>query len=379
MPKPPLDHPGKRAQASRAQRDAAQREADAEMRRHWSVRDGTLIFDGQGPSLATAQDFGDFELWLDWKIEPRGDSGIYLRGMPQVQVWDPASDAAKGVGSGGLYNNQKHPSKPSIVADKPTGQWNTFKITMIGDRVSVKLNDVLVVDNVVFENFWEPSKPAYSTGPIELQKHGSRLYFKNIYLRELSPTGRADASATGANQDARALIHNDTLDGWRAEGSNDTPKWAVEDGVLTNYAQGPSLATNEEFGDFDLHLDFSLPPGCNSGVFLRGRYEIQLIDSAVRVQGRPLKPVQRCGAIYGQIAPSRDVFKGANQWNSLDVRIEGKTVSVRMNGVTIIRAAKLKGVNDGELRKGDSSTGPIVLQSHRVTGAKFRNITVTAR
>ncbi|HVA46246.1 MAG TPA: DUF1080 domain-containing protein [Pirellulales bacterium] len=183
--KSPLDNPAKRAQASPDQLATAQQEADEDMRKHWSVDEGVLVFDGKGRSLATAKDYGDFELWVDWKIKPKGDSGIYLRGTPQVQIWDPASDSAKGVGSGGLFNNQKHPNKPSTVADKPIGEWNTFKIMMAGDKVTVKLNDVLLVDNVVLENHWERDKPVYSTGQIELQNHGNTLYFKNIYLREM--------------------------------------------------------------------------------------------------------------------------------------------------------------------------------------------------
>ncbi|HJT30622.1 MAG TPA: DUF1080 domain-containing protein, partial [Pirellulales bacterium] len=148
--------------------------------------DGVLVFDGKGRSVATARDYGDYELWVDWKIERNGDSGIYLRGVPQVQIWDPSSDSAKGVGSGGLFNNQKNPSKPLTVADKPIGQWNTFKIKMVGDKVTVYLNDVLVVDNVVLENYWERDKPIYPTGQIELQNHGNTLYFKNIYLKEIA-------------------------------------------------------------------------------------------------------------------------------------------------------------------------------------------------
>ncbi len=89
-------------------------------------------------------------------------------------------------GSGGLYNNQKNPSKPSKCADKPIGQWNTFRIKMVGEKVSVWLNGELVVDNVVMENYWERDKPIYPTGQIELQNHGNTLYFKNVYLREIS-------------------------------------------------------------------------------------------------------------------------------------------------------------------------------------------------
>jgi Domain of Unknown Function (DUF1080) len=171
--------PVERAKLTPEQLEDLQKGADEKMRAHWSVVDGVLVFDGHGHSLSTDKDYGDFELWVDWKIEPKGDSGIYLRGSPQVQIWDDP------IGSGGFYNNQQNPSQPSVVADRPVGEWNTFYIKMVGDRVDVKLNDQLVVDNVVMENYWERDKPIYPTGQIELQSHGSTLYFKNIYLREL--------------------------------------------------------------------------------------------------------------------------------------------------------------------------------------------------
>jgi hypothetical protein len=177
--------PPKRAKMSTAELAAAQAKADERMRDHWRVADGALVFDGKGDSLCTAKDFGDFELLVDWKILKDGDSGIYLRGSPQVQIWDPATKAAMGVGSGGLFNNQKNPSKPTMTADKPVGEWNMFRIRMVGDKVSVWLNDKLVVDNAVLENYWDRSQPIYATGQIELQNHGNTLYFKNVYVKEL--------------------------------------------------------------------------------------------------------------------------------------------------------------------------------------------------
>ncbi len=157
----------------------AQEQADARMRAHWSVAEGALVFDGQGDSLCTARDCADFDLLVDWKIEPGGDSGVYLRGSPQVQIWDNPE------GSGGLWNNQKHPARPLYVADHPPGQWNTFRILMIGERVTVYLNDILVVNDVPLENYWERDQPIYPRGAIELQNHGARLFFRNIYIREL--------------------------------------------------------------------------------------------------------------------------------------------------------------------------------------------------
>jgi len=172
------DPPG-RARMKPDELAQAQEQADARMRAHWSVADGALGFDGQGDSLCTARDYDDFDLFVDWKIEPQGDSGIYLRGSPQVQIWDNPE------GSGGLWNNQKHASKPLFVADRPPGQWNTFRILMVGERVTVYLNGILVVDDVPLENYWQRDQPIYPRGQIELQNHGSHLCFRNIYLREL--------------------------------------------------------------------------------------------------------------------------------------------------------------------------------------------------
>jgi hypothetical protein len=172
--------------AERAQRQAA---ADERMRAHWSVQDGILVFDGKGDSLQTAKDYGNFELFVDWKIDEGGDSGIYLRGNPQVQIWDASQKNfyvdGKYIGSGGLFNNQKNPSRPLFAADKPVGEWNRFFIRMVGDRVTIKLNKKLIVDDVPLENYWERGKPLPAVGPIELQNHSHPLWFRNIFIREL--------------------------------------------------------------------------------------------------------------------------------------------------------------------------------------------------
>ncbi|MCH8823514.1 MAG: glycoside hydrolase family 127 protein [Planctomycetes bacterium] len=171
--------PPKLAKLSEAQLKDAQQKADDNMRAHWSAVNGELVFDGKGSSLVTKRKYRDFELLLDWKIEKGGDSGIYLRGSPQIQIWDNQ------IGSGGLYNNQKNPSKPLIVADNTLGEWNKFRIVMIGDRVTVWLNEIMVVKKTVLENYWERDEPIYEQGPIELQAHGNPLWFRNIFVREI--------------------------------------------------------------------------------------------------------------------------------------------------------------------------------------------------
>ncbi len=168
-----------RAKLTPEQLALEQKKANEKYLPHWTVKDGILNYDGKGNNLQTAKDYGNIELYVDWKIGKKGDSGIYLRGNPQVQIWDNPE------GSGGLFNNQKHPRKPLKVADKPVGEWNTFHIIMKGERVTVRLNDVLVVDNTPLENYWEKGKPLPAKGPIELQHHGDPLWFKNIYIKEL--------------------------------------------------------------------------------------------------------------------------------------------------------------------------------------------------
>jgi hypothetical protein len=190
---------GQRMKLSGEELEKRQKAADEKALPHWKVESSILSYDGKGDSLQSAKDYGDFELLIDWKIESKGDSGLYLRGQPQVQIWDSdESPGARGEdkhsGSGGLWNNplpkggdpKSIGKMPIKKADKPVGQWNTFRIIMKGDNVTVYLNGELVVDNKPLANYWEKGKPLPAAGPIELQHHGDKLWFKNIYIKELS-------------------------------------------------------------------------------------------------------------------------------------------------------------------------------------------------
>jgi hypothetical protein len=190
--KGPGEFPAGRAKMTPEQIAEAQKEADESMRQHWSVDNGSLVFSGKGRSLCTAKNYGDFDFYVDWKIPANADSGIYLRGLPQVQIWDPANPGQFSVGnqkgSGGLWNN-KGPGKdgkdPLVKADKPIGEWNTFLIRMVGDRTTIYLNGQKVVNNSILENLWQKDSPIPRADQIELQNHGNNLWFKNIYVREL--------------------------------------------------------------------------------------------------------------------------------------------------------------------------------------------------
>ena len=185
-----------RTKLSAEQLAKKQQEANEKYLPHWTVKDGVLHYDGKGQSLQTAKDYGNFELWADWKIGPKGDSGLYLRGNPQVQIWDYIDKEkfplGSDKGSGGLWNNSAGaPGKdPLVLADKPFGEWNAFRILMVGSRVSVWLNQKLVVDHAILENYYDHKHPVPPKGPIELQTHGGEIRWRNIFLREIRRRGR---------------------------------------------------------------------------------------------------------------------------------------------------------------------------------------------
>ncbi len=181
-----VENPKKRAEMDIDTWAEKQVDADELAAKNWRVVDGALTYIGKKfDNLCTSWDYGDFELICDWKIYEGGDSGIYLRGSPQVQMWD------KPVGSGGLFNNKIHPSEPIERADHFVGSWNRFHIVMIDNKVMVLLNNETVTwdpkkrDGIIMENYWERDKEIYPYGPIELQAHKDVVHFKNIFLRPL--------------------------------------------------------------------------------------------------------------------------------------------------------------------------------------------------
>jgi hypothetical protein len=191
----PNYNPAEEAKLSKEELAAKQALWNTERDAHWTVdvAKKEIVSDGKNPHLATAKDYGDFEFHVDWlMVSPNGDSGIYLRGIPQVQIWDPsnARELRNGAdkGSGALWNNRADsPGRfPLVKADKPVGEWNTMKIRMVGDKVWVWLNDQPTVDGQVMHNYFDKTGgPVPARGPIELQTHGSEIRFRNIYVKEI--------------------------------------------------------------------------------------------------------------------------------------------------------------------------------------------------
>jgi hypothetical protein len=339
-----VGNPKKRADMSDEELAAAQARANQDMREHWKVVDGVLVFDGKGHSLCTAKDYGDFEMLVDWKIEAGGDSGIYLRGSPQVQIWDTSRKTVGAqVGSGGLYNNKKHPSKPLKAADKPIGEWNTFRIIMIDDKVTVYLNDVLVVDHVTMENYWERDKPIYPRGQIELQAHNSTLWFRNIFIKpinELTEREKADGF--------ELLFNGQNLEGWTNAEGREHKGYVVKDGMIVVEPElaGGNLYTARQYGDFVMRFEFKLTPGANNGLGIRtprgvnaayNGMELQILDNTAD-KYKNLKDYQFHGSIYGVVPAKRGYLKPVGEWDYQQVTAEEKQIKVELNGTTIVDA-----------------------------------------
>ena len=334
--KGPYDNPIRRATLSPDRLKELQKEADEDMRAHWKAVDGMIVFDGKGRSLCTAKDYGDFEMLVDWKIKENGDSGIYLRGSPQVQIWDTNRQNAE-VGSGGLYNNQKNPSKPDKVADKPVGEWNSFRILMIGEKVTVWLNGEKVVNDVTMENYWDRKIPIFPTGQIELQNHGNTLYFRNIYIREI-------LSAEERLEGFVPLFNGRDMTGWTG---NTTGYYARDGKMICDPAKaGGNVYTNEQYSDFVFRFEFKLTAGANNGLAVRAPLggdaayqgmEIQILEDS-HPKYANLRPYQFHGSVYGIVPAKRDCLKPVGEWNVEEVTAKGRQITVKVNGKTIVDA-----------------------------------------
>jgi HEAT repeat protein len=321
-----------------------QAEADLKLTNNWSVKDGCITFNGDGDNLCSVKQYGDFEMVVDWRITKKGDSGIYLRGSPQVQIWDTSRvDVGAQVGSGGLYNNKTNPSKPTKVADNPIGEWNTFRIKMIGDRVTVLLNGELVVDNVILENYWDYKIPIFPKEAIELQAHGTDLAFRDIYVQELNKNEFA-VSDQEALEGFKPLFNGKNFDGW----VGNTSDYHVENGeIVLHIDNGPShgnLFTKDEFSDFIYRFEFQLTPAANNGLGIRAPLEgdaayvgmeLQILDNEDPVYAT-LAPYQYHGSVYGVIPAKRGYLKPTGQWNYQEVIAKGSKIKITLNGTVIL-------------------------------------------
>ena len=164
------------------------------------------------------------------------------------------------------------------------------------------------------------------------------------------------------------LFDGKDLNGWHTSGPN---QWKVEDGMMRSPASGSNIMTDQLFNDFKLHIEFRYPKGSNSGVYLRGRYEMQIVDSKGMEPSRDL-----LGAIYGFLVPTEMMAKDAGEWQSYDVTLVGRLVTLAVNGKTVICNQSIPGITGGALDSHEGEPGPILIQGDHGP-VDFRNILIT--
>ena len=389
-----VENPIKRAQMDAKTLAAAQEKADGQMRKDWAVQNGEIVFVGNGfDNLTTVKKYGDIEMLIDWKIfdngKKDGDAGIYLRGTPQVQMWDTSrvKDGAQ-VGSGGLYNNQINQSKPLKVADNPLGEWNNFRILMKGDRVTVYLNGELVTDNVILENYWDRTQAIFAEEQLELQAHGSPVAYRNIYVREIHRPEPFELSAAEKKEGFKVLFDGTNMHEW----TGNTKDYVIDNGDIyikpaSNGGHG-NLYTKKEYSDFVFRFEFQLTPGANNGLGIRTPLEgdaayvgmeLQILDNEAAIY-KDLKPYQYHGSVYGTLAAKRGFLKPVGEWNYEEVIVKGPKIKVILNGTTIldgdITEARKNGAADHLDHPGlKRDSGHIGFLGHG-SELRFRNIRV---
>jgi len=382
-----VENPVVRAKMKPAELAKKQIEANRKVAGNWSVKDGMIWFNGNGDNLCSVKLYGDFEMLVDWKITKKGDSGIYLRGSPQVQIWDTSRvEVGAQVGSGGLYNNEKNISKPLKVADNPVGDWNSFRIVMIGEKVSVWLNGELVVDNVTLENYWDRKIPIFPVGPIELQAHGTDLAFRDIYVREISDK-EFNLTPEERSVGFVSLFNGRNLDNW----TGNKKSYVAEDGMIVIKPaddSGGNLYTEKEYEDFVFRFEFQLTPAANNGLGIRAPLtgdaayvgmELQILDNTDPVYAN-LQPYQYHGSVYGVIPAKREYLKPLGEWNYEEVTATGSHIKIVLNGTTIvdddIAGPRDNGTMDHKDHPGlKNKTGHIGFLGHGSI-VKFRNIRI---
>ncbi len=331
-------------------KDASLKKQAEEFIQHWTVENGEMVNDGKGPYATTEKDYGDVEFWVEYKTVAKGDSGIYMRGTPQIQIWDYTKEGGKwkhgaDKGSGGLWNNSKGaPGKdPLVLADKDFGEWNAFRVRMVGSRTWVWLNNKLVVDGAIWENFWDRKKPIPKTGPIHLQTHGAEIRWRNIKVKELSPA-YATGYLRGADDGFTQAFNGADLTGWAGA----TENYEVVNGAIRcKPKKGGTLYFNKKYKDFVARLEFKVPPGGNNGLAIRypgkgdtayvGMCELQVLDDTAE-KYKKLDERQYHGSAYGMAAAHRGFQRPVGEWNYQEVTVKGSTIKVELNGFVILDA-----------------------------------------
>ena len=361
-----------------------------DINKHWRAENGELVNDGHGMFLTTDKYYGDFELRLEYKTVAKADSGIYLRGVPQVQIWDYTEEGkfklGADKGSGGLWNNNKGSvgKDPLVRADKPFGEWNAFRIIMIGERVTVYLNDQLVIDHARMNNYFNRGGSMPRTGPIQLQTHGGAISWRNVHVREIGAEEAIQVLASKGDDKFEPIFDGKTFEGWKGPTEN---YQVVDGGIQCKKGKGGTIFTEAVYSDFVARMEFLLPPGGNNGLALRypgkgnpayaGMCELQVLDSEAPKYAK-LDDRQYHGSAYGITAARRGYLYEPNVWNFQEVTVKGSTIKVEVNG-TVIMDTDVSKVN--EYMANSAHPGKMLTEGHfgfagHSDPVTFRNIQI---
>jgi hypothetical protein len=299
----------------------------------WAAEDGTLTnthSGGEGQDLSTSEEFKDYELELEYRIPKGGNSGVYLRGVIEVQIYDShgkekLTSADAGAVYGGNYVALRN-------AQKPAGEWNKYRVLHIGHHITVWHNDVLIQDNIHVDRPTGGAMTHFSgraldvrSGPIMFQGDHSKVWYRNIRIRPLfSP-----------EEGWRPLWNGKDLSELTARRRNDELRWTVEDRAFTNTATGGGghdIWTRESFGNFLVHYAYKSDPtkdGGNSGFYLRDQWEIQIYKQS------SLTNKHADGSLYSLYSPLVLARHGPEEWNHMDIKVEGQKIWVWQNGKLI--------------------------------------------
>lgn len=191
---------------------------------------------------------------------------------------------------------------------------------------------------------------------------GSMVPFRAVPAPPLERSGQVDFA-----QEPVDLLA-DGLEAWRLRHAEGPDGWSFEEGVLANQPPSVDLITRQEFGDFKLQVEFLMPEGSNSGVYLRGHYEVQIQDDHGKEPDS-----HNCGGLYGFITPSQMACNPAGEWNRYEITLVGRTVTLVCNGITIIEGQEIPGITGGALSSDEDGRGPIMLQGDH-EAVRYRNL-----
>lgn len=360
--------------------------------KHWKVENGIICNDGHGPYLTTKKDYGNIELELEVKMEKGSDSGIYLRGTPQVQLWDTKDESkwkhgAK-LGSGGLWNNKVHTEgrDPMVHGDHPVGQWNKVRVIQVGARTSVWVNEKLVVDHVIMDNFWNYKTPLAKKGPIMLQTHGAPVYWKNIKVRELSNEESLNILADKSGESNWNEITPNKKNQAKWTSTTKMP-FELVDGVVRG-GKGSYYYSEKEFADYKMAFKFKLRAGANNGLLVRypgqgdgayaGLCELQILDNAHPKYAK-LDQRQYHGSAYGMQAAHKDALNPIDEWNHQIVTVKGRQIIVELNGYEILNVdlSKVKEFMGNKPHPGfDRKKGYVGFAGHNQPFVDFKDIRI---